>query len=60
MLEADPYARFRLKPGAKRVVTFLPEAPTTVPRLPIELDDAAHFVPEDRPDAVIDALSVSE
>lgn len=26
----------------------------------VELDDAAHFVPEDRPDAVIDALSVSE
>ena len=40
MLEADPYARFKLKPGAKRVVTFLPEAPTAVPKLPIELDDA--------------------
>ena len=40
LLDADPYARFKLKPAAKRVVTFLPEAPATVPRLPIELHDA--------------------
>jgi len=26
----------------------------------VELEDAAHFVPEDRPDAVVDALSASE
>ena len=40
LLEADPYAKFKLGADAKRVVTFLPEAPAHVPRLPIELDHA--------------------
>lgn len=40
LLEADPYAAFRLAPQAKRVVTFLAAAPATVPRLPIERDGA--------------------
>jgi uncharacterized protein (DUF1697 family) len=38
--EADPYAKFKLEPGAKRVVTFLPAAPAHVPKLPVELDGA--------------------
>ena len=40
MLASDPYVDFRLKPGAKRVVTFLREKPQVPPRLPIELDGA--------------------
>ena len=37
MLGADPYRPFRLKPGSKRIVTFLRDAPTVKLRLPIEL-----------------------
>jgi len=40
MLEADPYAQFRLAAGSKRVVTFLLEPPKKRPALPIELDGA--------------------
>jgi uncharacterized protein (DUF1697 family) len=40
LLEADPYQRFPLAPGSKRVVTFLAEPPSSPPRLPIELDAA--------------------
>ena len=40
LLHADPYAAFRLAPGAKRVVTFLREAPTRKLALPVELDGA--------------------
>ncbi len=40
LLESDPYAKFRLPPAAKRVVTFLREAPKSKPKLPIELDGA--------------------
>ncbi len=40
LLEADPYARLRLPAGAKRVVTFLREAPGAGLRLPTELDGA--------------------
>lgn len=40
MLAADPYADFRLAPGAKRVVTFLREKPKARLELPIELDGA--------------------
>lgn len=39
MLEADPYARFRLPAGAKRVVTFLRADPPPL-ELPIEKDGA--------------------
>jgi uncharacterized protein (DUF1697 family) len=38
MLEADPYARFRLPAGAKRVVTFLREPSKA--KLPPEVDGA--------------------
>ena len=40
MLDSNPYAAFRLKPGSKRVVTFLQQRPDTKPALPIELDGA--------------------
>jgi uncharacterized protein (DUF1697 family) len=40
MLIADPYQRFRLKGGAKRVVTFLRGEPNATLRLPLELDGA--------------------
>ena len=40
LLDADPFERFRLKPGSKRVVTFLRRAPREKLALPIELDGA--------------------
>jgi len=38
LLESDPYSGYRIAPQAKRIVTFLREAPTTMPALPIERD----------------------
>ena len=40
MLEADPYAAFRLPANAKRVVTFLRKPPKTKLPLPREVDGA--------------------
>ncbi len=40
LLESDPYAKFRLPPGSKRVLTFFREAPKPKPKLPIALDGA--------------------
>jgi len=40
MLASDPYADFRLKPGSKRVVTFLRGRPKVTPETPIEVDGA--------------------
>lgn len=40
LLAGDPYARFKAKPGAKRVVTFLLERPKATLALPLELDGA--------------------
>ena len=40
LLASDPYAAFKLKPGSKRVVTFLSAPPKPEPKLPIELDGA--------------------
>jgi uncharacterized protein (DUF1697 family) len=40
LLESDPYSAFKLKPGSKRVVTFLTDVPQPKPKLPIELDGA--------------------
>ncbi len=40
ILAADPYRRFRLSAGAKRVVTFLRARPRRSPPLPIEVDGA--------------------
>jgi uncharacterized protein (DUF1697 family) len=48
LLEADPYAAFKLRPASKRVVTFLREAPSARPKLPVELDDARILVLEGR------------
>jgi uncharacterized protein (DUF1697 family) len=40
LLDSDPYQGFRLAPGAKRVVTFLRQAPKPAPALPVEQDGA--------------------
>lgn len=40
LINADPYAAFRLPPKSKHVITFLRAAPTAKPTLPIKLDDA--------------------
>jgi uncharacterized protein (DUF1697 family) len=40
LVEANPFKAFRLPPAAKPLVTFLPAAPESVPRLPIKLDGA--------------------
>ena len=40
LLDSDPYASFRVSRDAKRIVTFLREAPEKTPRLPIEADGA--------------------
>jgi uncharacterized protein (DUF1697 family) len=37
MLASDPYASFRLKPGSKRIVTFLRGKPAGTLALPVEL-----------------------
>ena len=38
LVASDPYRGFRISPQAKRVVTFLREAPDPLPKLPIEAD----------------------
>jgi uncharacterized protein (DUF1697 family) len=40
MLDADPYAAFRVPANAKRVVTFLREPPGSKLELPLEVDGA--------------------
>ncbi len=40
LLESDPYKKFKLAAGSKRVVTFLSDVPSAKPKLPIELDGA--------------------
>lgn len=40
LLDADPFARHRLAPNAKRLVTFLRDKPKTHPKLPIEIESA--------------------
>lgn len=40
MLESDPYGAFRLKPNAKRIVTFLRDKPAQKLALPVEMDGA--------------------
>jgi len=40
VLDADPYADFRLARGTKRVITFLRDAPKAKLSLPIEIDGA--------------------
>lgn len=48
LLEADAYAGFPLRKGAKRVVTFLPAKPKATLDLPIEKDDARILAIEGR------------
>jgi uncharacterized protein (DUF1697 family) len=40
LLDADPFASFKLPAASKRVVTFLLDAPGHIPKLPIKLDGA--------------------
>jgi uncharacterized protein (DUF1697 family) len=40
LLASDPFRRFRLGPGAKRIVTFLRGAPSEPIELPLQLDGA--------------------
>lgn len=40
MLTSDPYRAFRLKPGSKKIVTFLRAKPKARPSLPVEQDGA--------------------
>lgn len=40
LLEADPFARFKLSPEAKRVITFIREPRKSAKPLPIEIDNA--------------------
>jgi uncharacterized protein (DUF1697 family) len=40
LLASDPYNNFRLKPGSKRIVTFLRGRPKAKLKLPVECDDA--------------------
>lgn len=40
LVDADPFKAIRLAPGAKAVVTFLPEAISSPPQLPIEMEGA--------------------
>ncbi|HMG22179.1 MAG TPA: DUF1697 domain-containing protein [Kofleriaceae bacterium] len=40
LVDADPFAEFRLAAGSKRVVTFLRDPPRAALALPIELDGA--------------------
>jgi uncharacterized protein (DUF1697 family) len=48
LLSSDPYDLFDSLPDAKRVVTFLREAPKTRPKLPIELDGVRILAIKDR------------
>ena len=48
LLASDPYRRFRSPADAKRVVTFLRDAPRTKPKLPIEVDGARILAIRDR------------
>lgn len=40
LLASDPYSRFKLSPGAKRIVTFLRGRPQAKIALPVEMDGA--------------------
>lgn len=44
MLESAPHTRFRLPPNAKRIVTFLREAPKAKLALPVELHGSCILV----------------
>lgn len=48
MLRRDPYRAFRLKPNAKRVVTFLRDKPSSKLNLPVTFKGASIFKIEDQ------------
>jgi uncharacterized protein (DUF1697 family) len=48
LLASDPYRRFELGAGAKRIVTFLKERPSARLKLPIELHGARILAVTDR------------
>ena len=48
LLEADPFAAYRVAPDAKRVVTFLRDSPKARVSLPIEVDGARILRVSDR------------
>jgi len=48
LLASDPYRRFDLGAGAKRIVTFLRERPTERMKLPLELHGARILTIKDR------------
>lgn len=48
LLAADPFRRFRLRPGSKRIVTFLRVAPDVVITLPLERQGARLLALEGR------------
>ncbi|HEU4655810.1 MAG TPA: DUF1697 domain-containing protein [Steroidobacteraceae bacterium] len=48
MLEADPFAKFKIPAKAKRVVTFLRERPTTKIKLPYRFEGVHIVALEDR------------
>ncbi|MGG6461478.1 DUF1697 domain-containing protein [Solilutibacter silvestris] len=48
LLDADPFAAFKLAKDAKRVVTFIPQLPTKPLALPIEKDGARILALRDR------------
>ena len=47
LLAADPFARFRLKPGLKRIVTFVHAMPTGL-KLPLTMGTARLLAVQDR------------
>lgn len=48
LLDADPFAAFKLAKDAKRVVTFIPQTPSAPPKLPVEKDGARILALRDR------------
>ena len=48
LLSSDPYDQFDSLPDAKRVVTFLREAPKARPKLPMEVDGVRILAIKDR------------
>jgi uncharacterized protein (DUF1697 family) len=48
LLERDPFARFDVPRGAKRVVTFFRERPARIPKLPVTLGNATIYAVQDR------------
>ncbi|MGB8296161.1 MAG: DUF1697 domain-containing protein [Polyangia bacterium] len=48
LVAADPWRAFKVPPAAKRVVSFLRETPTKLPRFPVEKEGATIFALDDR------------